>query len=168
MRHKINVMKDQYIIFNSRSLSFHTEKKGQSEFLSHSLTVAISIFMIFILVTTMNTIKNDYDDFSSKSQVKQICNIIKSSVEKIYWPENYNANNTLLGSFTVNIPEKAAAKNYKISFSNITINVTTSDGISSNCTPGFDIIYNGTSTGGLTKINWYKINNTDVITLSEL
>lgn len=141
---------------------------GQSEFLSHSISVLISIFMIFILVTTMNTIKNDYNDFSAKSQINQICNTVKSSIEKIYWPDG-QANNTLLGSINLNLPERIATNNYKIMFSNSIINVTTYDGkIKANCTAGFDIIYNGTSSGGRTQIRWYNINNTNVITIGEI
>lgn len=166
MMNSINIIK--VLPFMNNSIVKKQMMRGQSSILMHSLFLIISIFMLLIVVTSMNNIKNDYDNFSINSQINHICNIVETSIEKIYSKGNYISNDTLFGSVVLNLPDKIASSNYKISFINSDILVKTLDGkYNVTCEAGFNITYNGTSTGR-TKIIFSTVNNTDVISMVKI
>jgi len=144
---------------------FFKRGKGQSTIVSHSLIVMFAVIFLLIIITTMNSIKEDYSNFVLNITAKEICSLVKSSSEKIYQPvsSSINSNKTEeMGYVTVNLPSKIGSKNYKISFANETIQIKTSDN-QFTCKVGLNTTFSGTSSGGLTKIVWNYGNGTNEI-----
>jgi hypothetical protein len=136
------------------------------------MMILFSIFLILIVVTTLNTLKTDYEDFVAKNEMLQVCAMIKSSVEKLYWPQSYiPQTNTVMGSITINLPREIARVEYNARFSNRTLVVTTIEQpkVNDTCEMGFDISFSGRTSGGRTKIKWTRYSNgTDMITMENV
>jgi hypothetical protein len=145
--------------------------KGISPFLSHTMVVAFSAFLIIVVISTMNTITDEYRTYFSGSEINQFCFTIRSGIEKIYSIQAYNPQtNTTYGEIIIDLPEKITDMNYRASFSgkNITITALNTQK-NTTCQTGFDINFTGSTTGGLTKLEYkYYANGTRIIEMSKV
>ena len=148
------------------------KRKGQAPLLSHTITIAFSVILIIAIVTTLNIIKADYQNFVGKEEILQVCLTVKSAVEQIYWPTTYQLNdNITLGSVSVDLPDRIADLNYRMRFQNNSLQIETIQllEINQTCKIGFNASFSGSSNGGKTKFIWTRYTNgTDIITMSRV
>ena len=144
---------------------------GQSVLISHSLMLAITLILVMIIIFSIISLKAQYQNFIGISEAKQVCLTTKSSIEKIYSPENYTSQtNSILGKVLVNLPKRIADEKYSIIFVNKSAEIKISNiGLNYTCKVGFPVQYNGSTDGGLTEISWIRLSNsTDVINMRVL
>lgn len=146
--------------------------KGQSPLISHTMMILFSIFLVLVIVTTLNSIRTEYEDFVAKNEILQVCALVKSSVEKLYWPQSYiPQTDTVMGSITMNLPKEIARVEYNARFSNRTLKVETIEQpkVNDTCEMGFDITFSGRTSGGRTRIKWTRYSNgTDAIVMENV
>lgn len=148
-----------------------TKSKGISPLISHSIVVAFSAFLIVIVISTMTTITEEYRTYFAESEISQFCFTIRSSVEKIYSEQDYTPQtNTTYGEIILDLPEKITDMNYRAKFIGENITITAkSTKTNATCRMGFDINFTGSTTGGLTKMEYiYYNNNTRIIRMSRV
>lgn len=142
---------------------------GQDPMLSHSITVAFSVILIIVVVGSLSTLKQDYQEFIGRTEISQVCGIVKSSVEKIYFQDGYaSPNNFTKGKAYLELPEKIADLNYRMRFIGNNLSIETL-GLSLNdtCKMGFNATYKGSSNGGRTLINYTRYDNgNEIISMS--
>jgi hypothetical protein len=146
-------------------------EKGISPFISHSVVVLFSAFLILVVITTMNKVTDEYRTYFSDSEIDQFCFTIRSGIEKIYSEHTYNSQtNTTYGEITIDLPEKITDMGYRARFvgKNITITALNTQK-NATCVTGFDVNLSGFTTGGLTKLE-YKSNTdgTRIIIMSQV
>ncbi len=148
------------------------ESKGQVPFLSHTMMVAFSVVLIVLIVTTLNSVKIDYQEFVGKEEIIQVCVSIKSAIEKIYVPTGYTSlTNETMGSIVIDLPERIADVNYRMKFVNKTLMIETlaEPTLNQSCTIGFNASFEGSSRGGRTRLSWIRYTNiTDVIQMAKV
>ncbi len=135
---------------------------GQSPVLSHTLLIGFSVLLIMIIVTSMSSIKDEYQDFIGRSEITQVCAIVKGNVESIFWKENYiSPMNETKGTATMRLPERIADMNYRAYFSGTTLFVETFGrvNITDTCVPGFNATYTGSTSGGITRLNFTEYSD---------
>ena len=141
-------------------------KKGQSILLTHALLVGFSIFLVYAVVTTFVALRDEYQEFIGANEVKQLCFVMSGAIEKIYKEPDYNISTyTLMGSLDVSMPEKIVDVNYRARFVNSSVLIESIGNVfNDTCVIGYEAIYNGSTTGGLTRISYYRASNgTDII-----
>ena len=147
-------------------------KKGQSPLVSHSIIVGFSVFLVLAVVFTLNTLRADYQDFVGKGEIEQVCDLIRGGIEKIYNPSDYiSLTNTTIGRIKILFPDRLADNSYRIRFANssATIETISQPVINKTCIIGFDLIYNGSTSGGETEIVWTRFSNgTDRIDMRKI
>lgn len=144
-------------------------KKGQSQVISHSLSVLFSMILILAVISTMNTIEKDYGDYTGKFQAREICSIMKAAVEKVYNPisANISMNTTQeMGYYVIYLPQKAGNEPYEITFFNSTVKVE-GERLNQTCEIGINSSFMGISSGGKTKISWLFGNGTDSVKIEK-
>jgi len=147
------------------------KRKGISPFLSHSIIVAFSAFLIFVVISTMTSITNEYRSYFSDNEINQFCFTIRSGIEKIYSTQAYlSQTNTTYGDIIIDLPEKITDMNYRARFSGSNLTITAVNGQKTvTCFTGYDINFTGSTTGGLTRIIYrYYSNGTRAIEMSKL
>lgn len=146
--------------------------KGQAPLLSHTITIAFSIVLIIMVVTTLNIVKADYQNFIGREEILQTCLAVKSAIEQIYWPSEYQPNNNItMGSIEIDLPKRIADVNYRMRFQNNTLEIEAIHTLDLNqtCKIGFNASFIGSSNGGKTRITWTRYtNNTNVIEMSKV
>ena len=130
--------------------------------MSHTFAIAFTIVIILLVVISFNNIKDDYKDFALKNQISGVCYTIKSAIEKIYWPFDYESNGTF-GRIIVNLPERIWDRNYRARFLDSSLLIESE--INSTCHIGFNITYAGSTSGGRTEIEWARSGTADKITM---
>jgi hypothetical protein len=141
--------------------------KGQSETISHSITILFSLTLILAVVASMNKIEADYQNFTSDLQSKEICALIKASAEKIYKPvgRNITINRTEeMGYSVLSLPQKLGNYYYHLRLYNNTVELETPESIFT-CEIGINATLNGTSSGGKTRLRWLLGNGTNSIAM---
>ena len=136
-----------------------TIKKAQSPLVSHAMLTIFGVVLILSVVVTMSHIKNDYQEFVGDAEAKEVCSLLKSGIQEIYNPSDYQIQtNTNLGEIILNLPERIGDSNYRCRFVNSTAVIETfgSLNINRSCEIGFNALYNGTSSGGRTKVIWER------------
>jgi len=140
--------------------------KGQSPIVSHTIIIGITVFIIIVMLLTLNYLRNEYQKFEGENDINNICLILKNSIEKIYHPENidnYQTNvSSVMGKIIINLPAKISDIKYNINFVNSSIQVK---GLLLNqtCKLWFNITYTGFSSGGLTELSWIRLGRNDTI-----
>src|SRR3989338_479122 len=139
----------------------HAHGKGQAPLLTHAIMVGFSIFLIYAVVTTLTSIKNDYQQVVGGNEVKEICFIMKSAIDKVYAPDGYNlSTDTNLGSVDIDIPAKIAGIKYSANFFNKSILIKSSpQSFNETCKIGYNVAYRGSTSGGLTRFSYLKYTN---------
>lgn len=127
---------------------------GQNPLLSHTIAIGFSLLLILVVVTTLSSLRDNYQDFIGKNEIIQVCSLLKSSVEKVFVEDNYvSPSNTTKGRVVVSLPNRIADMNYRVRVINSTFFIETSGAkINDTCRPGFNLSYNGSTTGGLTEL----------------
>jgi len=147
------------------------KSKGISPFVSHTIVVAFSAFLILIVVTTMTSVTDEYRNYFADSEIGQFCFTLRSGIEKIYSTHDYDSQtNTTYGEVFIDLPEKLTDMNYRASFvgGNITIKSLHSNR-NATCGTGYDINFTGSTTGGLTKMEYkYYTDGTRKIEISRV
>ncbi len=135
--------------------------KGQSILLSHAILVGFSIFLVYAITTTFVTIKNDYQKSIGGDDIKQLCFVVQGAVNKIYSETVYNVTgDTVMGVIDVKMPLRIAGMNYRTKFVNQSVVIESLDAkINETCKMGINAVYNGTTSGGLTRFYYTKQQN---------
>lgn len=140
--------------------------KGQAPLLTHAIMVGFSIFLVYAVISTLTSIKADYQKLVGDSEVNELCFIMKSAIDKVYLPDNYNLSaNTNLGSLEISLPDRITDLKYDAKFFNRSILIKSSvPAFNETCKIGYNIAYNGSTSGGLTRVSYIKQSNgTEVI-----
>lgn len=145
--------------------------KGQSILLSHAILVGLSVFLVFIIATTMNDLRGDYQNFIAEASIDQLCLLMKTGIERVYQDLEYSSStDTTYGSVVINFPERLADKRYRIKLNtDKSVSVETNDGsFNTTCNVGLNATYQGFTTGGNTVINFIVRNSTKFIEVTRL
>ncbi|MFH0832700.1 MAG: hypothetical protein V1900_03215 [Candidatus Aenigmatarchaeota archaeon] len=162
-------MKKQTDAIGVNVSSYHS--KGQNPLLSQTLMVAFSLVLLLAVVTTLNSVRNDYQDFVGRHEIRQVCAIVKSGVEKIYSPGDYNSStNATMGKILLDLPTRIGDMNYRAKFANtsLLIETTGSNRINDTCKIGFNISYSGSTVGGRTEMSWIRYTNESRIEMRKI
>ena len=144
-------------------------KKGQSQIISHSLTVLFSLTLILAVLTTMNKIESDYAGFAGSFQARDVCSLIKTSAEKIHNPLTGNVSMNIteeMGLCVLDLPQKIGNEAYNVMFFNRTVKVENSV-TSQVCEIGINATFSGVSSGGRTRLRWLFGNGTDALVIEK-
>lgn len=145
-------------------------RKGQSQVVSHSLSVLFSMILILAVISTMNILEEDYGEYTGKFQAREICGMIKAAAEKVHNPVSQNITMNFsqeMGYYVINLPQKAGNGPYEIKFLNSTVSIE-GERINQTCETGINATFSGMSTGGRTKVSWIYGNGTDYIKLEKI
>jgi hypothetical protein len=134
--------------------------KGQAPLISHTFAISFTIVILMLIVISFSNIRNDYEEFALQGQADILCSIIKSAVEKIYWPFDREADG-IFGRVVIDLPEKLGGSSYRARFYNSSLLIET--GINMTCYIGFNV--SGSTSGGRTEITWTRAGNKDIITM---
>jgi len=153
-----------------RETASFCSRKGQSQLLLHAIAVGFSLIVILLIVTVMNSIVEDHQEFVGKKEILQSCDIMKTSVEKIMLQQEYTSpTNTTLGRIFVAMPERIGGAGYRTRFANDSLIIETfgSPLLNDTCILGFNASFKGSTKGGTTRITLTRYaNGTDEITVS--
>jgi len=143
-------------------------RNGQSPLISHTTMLIFTVILVAIVIASLNVIKDNYQLSHGMEEIKQICNIVRGGIEKIYLPESYiSPTDSRLGEITLDLPNHVLDLNYKMKFVNDSLYIET-EIMNLTCKLGFDVSYNGSSSGR-TKITWIRLSNgTDVINMERI
>lgn len=135
--------------------------RGQNPLLSHTIAIGFSLFLIVLVITTLNSLRDNYQDFIGKNEISQVCSILKGSVEKIYVDDGYTSPvNTTKGRIVAALPQRIADLNYRVRLINNSFFVETSGPrINATCRIGFNLTYNGSTNGGMTELIYTEKDN---------
>ena len=140
--------------------------KGQAPLLTHAIMVGFSIFLVYVVITTLTSIKSDYQKVVGGSEIKEVCFIMKSAIDKVYWTDKYNVSaNTNLGSIEISLPDRITDLKYGAAFFNRSVLIKSGVvAFNETCKIGYNVAYNGSTSGGLTRISYIKqANGTETI-----
>jgi len=138
--------------------------KAQSPFISHTIIIGITVFVIIVMLFALNYFKEEYQVFEGENEMKNVCLLLKNGIEKIYHPENAGYLNTSsqMGMIVLDLPLRIADMKYNIRFVNATIEVKSTK-INQTCNLWKNATYIGSSSGGLTEISWIRLGQNDII-----
>ncbi len=139
-----------------------TRKKGQAILVSHAILVGISVALVLVVVHSMNSIREDYQEFVATNEIEQACFIIRNAAENVYSEGKYlSPTNTTYGSIRIVLPERLADLKYRTTLANrsVYLDVFGSSGINSSCKIGLNVSYTGFTTGGVTEIKYTEYTN---------
>ena len=142
--------------------------KGQSFIVIHAMFVGFSVLFVLVILATFGSLKENYQDFIAKNELKEICLSVKSGIEKIYVNTAYKPlTNTTAGRLRIKLPDRVADIRYRLSFSRST-GLLTTDIFNDSCELGFSSL-TGSTTGGQTEISVYLYsNNTKTIEMRKI
>ena len=134
--------------------------------------IAFTMMVILIIITTLNSLRVDYQEFIGGYEIQEVCAVVKGGIEKIYRIENYvSQTNTTMGEIILELPKRIANVNYQARFVNSSLEIKTigEPFLNDTCSIGFDVNLNGRTTGSTTRIKWTRYaNGTDVIEMRRL
>ena len=124
---------------------------GQNPLLSHTIAIGFSLVLILLVMTTLTSLRDNYQDFIGKNEISQVCSILKDSIGKIFVDDEYTSpTNTTKGRIVVALPRRIADLNYRVRLLNNSFFIETfGTRINDTCKAGFNLTYNGSTTGGL-------------------
>lgn len=136
--------------------------KGQSDLLSHAITVGMGLALIIAVVAAMKGITDDNREFVGTNEITQVCSIMKSAFEKILPGQQYlSPTNTTAGRITVQLPERIADLRYRTRITGDDIVIETGGDIFVNetCKIGLNVSYAGSTGGGRTLLELIRYSN---------
>ena len=146
-----------------------TTRKGQAILLNHAIMVGFSIFMVYVVFTTLAAIKTDYQEHVGGNEIRELCFVMRGAIDKVYNPTDYNVfTNVSLGQMEVRLPERVTDIKYNARFFNKSILIE-SAAFNDTCSVGYNANYNGSTSGGLTRFSYSKYSNgTSVIEMTKI
>lgn len=151
-------------------MNLESSKKAQSQLMAHVFMLLFSVMILALVLTTLNNIKQQYQEFVADLEIDEVCDTIKEGVGKIYWPTDYSGPKTVkMGEIEILLPVRVGDVKYKAIFAGSTLNIATVDKpyVNDSCKMGFDAIFNGQTSGGLAKLTWTAYSNgTDEINMT--
>ena len=145
--------------------------KGQAILLNHAIMVGFTVFLIYVVVTTFASIRGDYQKYVGGNEIKELCFVMRGAIDKVYAPLDYNvSSNVSLGRIEVRLPERITDIKYQTKFFNKTILIESGRSIfNETCKIGYNVNYNGSTSGGLTRFSYSKYTNgTSVIEMTKI
>jgi len=134
--------------------------KAQSVILTHTLLIAISVALIFVVVLTFTNMRSSYQDATISDGLSRVCLSMKAGMEKIYSDTGFlPQNDTLLGSVDLLLPDSISDIKYRTYFLDGTLYASSLDGRSESCKIGLDAMYMGSTGGGDTRIDFMQMGN---------
>jgi len=132
--------------------------KGQSPLVWHSIAIAISLTVVMIIIGSLNTVRYDFENFVIDEEVVQVCQIVRSGVERLYSPSGYSSpENSEMGRIILSLPDRIGSVNYRATFVNTSLYVALSGRDKNHtCLMGFNITFAGSSAGGETDLVWSR------------
>ncbi len=127
--------------------------------------------MILAIITAFGTIRKDSQDFIGTNELQQVCAIIRTAVEKIYAPSDYNSpSNATMGKIKLDLPERIADASYRARFADKTIIIETVEPkLNKTCETGFAVNFTGSTSGGRTQLEWVRYGSGhNVITMTRV
>ena len=151
--------------FNCRTV----HGKGQAALISHAIIVGFSVFLVYAVMTTFTSIRDDYQTFVGGEEVKQLCFVLRGAVDKVYNPVDYVTSvDTTMSAFEARLPDRITDIKFSASFANKSI-VVKGTNFNETCKVGYDAGYNGSTSGGLTRFSYVRnANGTDTIEMVKL
>jgi len=64
-------------------------RKAQSSLVAHTILVAFSMILIIVILNSLSSIKEEYQDFIGNIEIKEVCHRISSAIDKIYDEPSY-------------------------------------------------------------------------------
>ena len=138
------------------------QQKGQSILISHAILVGISVALVLIVVHSMNSIREDYQEFVAANEIEQTCFVMRNAIEKVYAEsKQLSPTNTTYGRIRITLPDRIADFKYRTTLENRTVylNIFGASGINSSCKIGLNASYTGFTTGGVTEIKYTEYTN---------
>ncbi len=141
--------------------------KGASQLLTHSFLLAFSLVILLFVTMTFNNIKSDMVNFSSKISGREICSLLKQSIERI---SNINPDGVSVlsdekfGYMIIKLPNKIGDAKYRIFLNGNEIDVKINN-VDYKCYVTSNISLYGTAPGGLISITENIDNNEKKITI---
>ena len=133
--------------------------KGQNPLISHTLIVAMSVLVLFLVVTTFNNIEKNQIMFVARSEADSICSTLSSQILKIYRNETYNSPGGQTCSWeNIYLEKRLMIYNYKIYFNNSDIIISFKN-TKINCSVPINATLIGSSYGGEVKLTWEKLSD---------
>lgn len=128
--------------------------KGQTVLTSHGISIALTIVLVVVIITSFNSIREEYENFVVKEEMDQTCLIVKTAIHQIFYPTDYYVAGTN-SKMHLFLPEKIGELNYRGKFSgNIFLISSMGKNITKNCKMEFIANYSGFTSGGKTKLTW--------------
>lgn len=132
--------------------------RGQSFLVTHAIFVGFSITFVLVAMVTLNALREDYQEFIVKNEMKGVCSSVKTSIEKIYFLPSYiPITNTTVGKIKLLFPERLADLKYRINFSGRAV-IIDAGKFNESCVIGFNNTI-GFTTGGETEIIFKMYSN---------
>jgi hypothetical protein len=147
-----------------------SSSKGQTVLLTHAILISFAVTLVFIVFTTLTTLRTDFEGFVSQKEIQQGCILVKGAVEKIYISTDYRPpTNTTAGTIVVQMPEKIAGSSYRLRFENNSAVIDAQPAFNTTCKIGLNLSYSGSSSGGMTEIKYVRYSNgTDAIEMTNV
>ena len=150
---------------SSASCRFGSPRLGQSPVLSHTLIIGFSVILVLIIVTSMASIKEELQDFIGKSEIKQVCALVKGGIESVFHRDNYiSPMNESKGTAKLKLPGRIADLSYRARFSGSELVIETFGiNMTDTCKMGFNATYLGSTSGGVTLVNFTEYSGRTMI-----
>ncbi len=166
-----NIQTDSLENYNDENKYCRTFRvsKGQSPLITHAIMVGFSVFLVYAVISTLTSIKTDYQEIVGGSEISGVCFIIKSGIDKVYAPDSYNTSATNLGSIEISLPDRITDLKYEANFFNRSMLIKSSlPAFNQTCKIGYNVAYNGSTSGGLTRISYIKNTTSETIEMVKL
>ncbi len=137
-------------------------RKAQSSLVAHTILVAFSMILIIVILNSLSSIKEEYQDFIGSIEIKEVCHRISSAIDKIYdEPSYWSLTNESMCSIDLALPDRVANINYLVDFNGSDVYVRTTEKplLNYTCATGYNLTFSGSTTGGMTKISRIDYSN---------
>ena len=131
----------------------------KAQALTQALVTGFGVVILILLIVILNNNAVHYKEFVAKSQLENVCIIVKSAITNIQPVSDYHSiTPTVLGSVNIDLPEKIGNTNYRLLFigNNITIELLDEPKLKYSCSTGFDLVFVGSSNGGKTSLSFIR------------
>lgn len=141
--------------------------KAQSELIWHSISIAVTLGIIMVILLTLGNIRDEFKDYISNEEIKQVCYNMRSAINIVYEKPDYRAaSNSTLSAIYFDLPQRIADENYRISTApnkSLTVSIAAMQK-NFTCRTGISADISGTAAGGRAKVTWTSLENgTDMI-----
>ena len=121
------------------------------------------------MVGTLNQLRNTYEEFVINLTARQLCELVRSTVEDMYSPTPAGMQtlvNESMGKLSLRLPDKVGGMKYKILLLGKTIKVIVSDREKARCSIALNATLTGKSAGGDSEVEWIDATGNHTFILS--